>query len=634
MVAHDHNTKTPYIHLVPKDPAENLRFRRWVADQCRGNPRRQAQLKEMCRRDLLFYINVFCWVLNTKDFAKQPVRPFLSWLDQDRVILDMQAAFGVEDLQVVKSRDMGGTELSMKAIEYGWHFHDYQSFLVCSRNEDLVDKTGDTRTLFHRIDFTHKFQPTWLLPTSRALGEKDPNRINNHVKNADNGSVIDGTATTPNMSVGDKRTGILLDERALMENNVAISTATREATKCRLSNSTPRGTTGDGAEFWRLFKSPHTKTVCLWWWMHPDKRRGLYTSFGQRLVKLDPDYEYPADYEFILDGDKCQTINAYMMVEGVKRKMRSPYYDYECGRASSDQEIAQELDGDFLSSGWSFFRIEMLEKLKAKYGRPPVHVGELSFDITSLRTAEWRDEPQGRLSLWGNLSEDKRLPLDHQYVIGMDVATGIGGEMSSNSAMSVFDKTMGEKVAEWVSRTTSPEDMAKYAMALGYWFNGALLIPESNGPGGQLIKVLLELGYQNLFYGLRDDLAYGQKPQRKPGWAATKASKPILLGEYGRALRDERFPNPSLEALREAGEYMHMPSGKIEHSRTKGEGVGPADEGENHGDRVIGDALAWLGSRDVKVERAKPVDEIPPNSYAFRQQRRQAKRKERKQYAW
>ena len=71
------NPKTPYIHLVPKDLRENLRFRKWVLKEARNNPRVQAQLKRMCREDPLFYVNTFVWMQNSKDHAAQPIRPLL-----------------------------------------------------------------------------------------------------------------------------------------------------------------------------------------------------------------------------------------------------------------------------------------------------------------------------------------------------------------------------------------------------------------------------------------------------------------------------------------------------------------------------------------------------------------------------
>jgi len=596
-----------------------------------NNPYVQAQLKEICKRDPLFYLNTFVFALNAKDHAKHPVRLFISHEYQDEAVVAISDAFGVEDLCVAKSRDMGGTQVCISTIEWAWHFLPYQSFLICSRNEDLVEKTGDTKTLYFRLDFIHKHQPAWLLPTGREKGPDDPNRIKKHLKNEDNGSVIDGEATTGDLSVGDKRTAIFLDERGLMDNGAAISLGTREATRCRISNSTPRGTMGTGKEFYDIFKNPYIKNLVLPWWRHPDKGAGLYTSFNGQLVILDKTYEFPEDYDFILDGEDCLTIGYDYLVNGERCKVRSPHYDHETRRTSSKEEIAQEFDLDFLSTGWPFFDAQTIQKMKAKYCREAVYIGELQFDMSTVREAEFEREATGRLSLWLELIDGKP-PVNHSYCVGADIATGIGGEMSSNSTLSVFDKTMGEKVAEFACRHTSPEKFAEYAMALGHFFNGALLIPESNGPGGQFLKVVMEEGYPNLYYR-GDELSLNKRKSLKPGWASTKDTKKLLLGAYRKAVLEGLYPNPSVKAMDEAAQYKFSPNGVIEHDRAHGDDVDPASIGEDHGDRVIADALSWRGSQEVRVERAATPDAgYPVGSFGHRQKLRQQRARRRLHY--
>ena len=69
---------------------------------------------------------------------------------------------------------------------YEWlsHFHKMCTFLMLSRKEELVDKKGDPKSLFWKIDFLHDRQPRWL----RAPCE----RMKMHCANVDTGSTIDG----------------------------------------------------------------------------------------------------------------------------------------------------------------------------------------------------------------------------------------------------------------------------------------------------------------------------------------------------------------------------------------------------------------------------------------------------------
>ena len=132
---------------------------------------------------------------------------------------------------IEKSRDMGASWMCLMAFEWVWHFHSISSFLLVSRKEDLVDKTNDPRSLMWKIDYMHKNQPRWLLP---SIG-----RSNFHIINHDTGSTIDGESTTGDVARGDRRTAILLDEFASVDQGARVLAATGDATDCRVMNSTP-----------------------------------------------------------------------------------------------------------------------------------------------------------------------------------------------------------------------------------------------------------------------------------------------------------------------------------------------------------------------------------------------------------
>jgi hypothetical protein len=84
---------------------------------------------------------------------------------------------------------------------------------------------------------------------------------------------------------------------------------------------------------------------------------------------------------------------------------------------------------------------------------------------------------------------------------------------------------------------------------------------------------------------------------QKAGWYSTAETKRILLSDYKAAIMAKEYWNPCKEALLECGEYVHRPSGAIEHSRSRGT-TDPTATGENHGDMVIADALAYRGIKD------------------------------------
>jgi hypothetical protein len=572
-----------------------------------------------CARDLLFYINCFGWTYNPKDHPDAPERPFITWPYQDEVLSHMASSIGANDLLIEKSRDMGGTWLCLLVMEWRWHFYPGQTFLLVSRIEDLVDKRNEPDCLMWKIDFFHKQLPNWLMPG--VVRQKLS------LFNKDNDSTITGASTTRETSRGGRKTAILFDEFAMVEDGHSMLSASRDATNCRFLNSTPKGTGNafhDRRE--KMATDDPDNLLTLHWERHPSKSAGLYTSEGGLLRIIDTEYRFPQDYFFILDD-----------------KLRSPWYDLQCKRAASMQEIAQELDIDYAKSGWQFFDAGILQKLMKAPPEgtvvAPYLTGELDFTEENHKP-DWCDREEGQLLLWCHLSATGMPPTDRQYVLGVDIATGIGGPQSSNSAISVVDKLTGEKVAEYTNNEIKPEELASYSVALCNFFQdnkgqGAYLVWEANGAGGQFGKTIIEIGYHN-FFCRQNERQLVNRRTNIPGWWTQGKNKRLLLGEYGRALKQGYFINRSKQALEECGQYVHQPSGDIVHMRGSTAAQAP-EHGENHGDIVIADALAWRGVQDrpSKKQDTKEPTIIPMGSYGHRQQVRGERELEaKKEYSW
>ena len=57
---------TEYYNLVPKDRRKNLEFRKWMIQLGTEDLEQRSELWMMCSRDILFYINVFGWLLEPR----------------------------------------------------------------------------------------------------------------------------------------------------------------------------------------------------------------------------------------------------------------------------------------------------------------------------------------------------------------------------------------------------------------------------------------------------------------------------------------------------------------------------------------------------------------------------------------
>jgi hypothetical protein len=149
----------------------------------------------------------------------------------------------------------------------------------------------------------------------------------------------------------------------------------------------------------------------------------------------------------------------------------------------------------------------------------------------------------------------------------------------------------------------------------------AFVIWEVNGPGQEFGKRIVNDGFRNIYMREAESALYRKKTE-KAGWYSTSETKRVLLSDYKTAVMHRQFWNPCKQALEECGEYVHRPSGVIEHSRCRGI-TDPTATGENHGDMVIADALAFKAVKDrggavVKGEGDGKVMESPPGSFGWR----------------
>lgn len=589
--------KSELNHRIPRDLRSNLAWRADAMRRVLRDPPAAEFYVEACRRDPLFFINGFAWTYSPKECPTHPKQPFVLYKRfQDSAFLDILEAIGDHDLLIEKSRDMGASYLNIYAVGYCWRFFDGFSGLFVSRVEDLVDKPGNPKAMFWKFDYLMDNFPMWLLPVGY---DKNIHRSKLHVENPENGAVIDGESTTGNVARGDRRTAILLDEFAAVEFGHRVLSSTRDATNCRLFNSTPCGTSN---AFYDI-RQTTIKKLRLHWSEHPIKSKGLYTTDEHGFLKVIDKENYPLDYKSILDN-----------------KLRSPWYDKECERAASDQEIAQELDIDYLGSGFQYFNSRNIEKAIRDQARPPDYVGDLEYDDMTGDPIRFTPNPSGSLRLWCMLDGDmKPIASGHKFSAGADVSAGTG---ASNSCLEGFDITTCVKAFEYVNPHIRPEQFAKQSVAICKWFGNAQLIWESYGPGSQFGAKLQELKYSHIYLRKRDEALSG-KQSDIPGWCPTKEGKLVVMGTYRAAVERGECINRSKEALEETLEYIHLPDGSIEHSRALSK-VDPSGARTNHGDRCIADALAWKLLKERSYVSVEEKKEVPVGCLQWRRDRIEA----------
>ena len=562
----------------------------------------------MCARDVLFFCNTFCVIFEPRARIELP---FLTYPIQNRTLLLMNDALGRRDIAGEKSRDMGFSWVMLVLFLWQWLFYRLCSFMLVSRTGDLVDKTGDSDTLFWKIDRMLHYLPNWMKPT---FGSSD--RSNLHLRNSRNDSLIDGARTTGDAGRGGRRLAIGADEYAAFTSNDGYEFlgSSQANTNTRIFGSTPKGAMG---AFHDIMHDPAMDMLRLklHWSDHPRKQPGLYRSQRGQLEILDSTFRFPADYPFVLDG-----------------KLRSPWYDYECRRCPIPMKIAQELDIDYCASTFQAFDQEVIFTAIRRDAQPVLLRGELDYDAERALPSNCGFEQKApqRIKLWHHVDANGRLPAD-SYVIGCDIAWGTRdnrGRGATISAANIY-KRNGVKVAALECAGLNPKEFAKYVFALGRWLvdqddHEAYLIWEANGPGQHFGDEVIRLGYSN-FYRKTNEDTLSKRPTDIPGWWATKKSKISLFTEYQRALESGECCNRDKQALEECKHFVVLPDGSWAHMGSVGV-LDPTGARENHGDRATADAVAWLGIRGVKRPESEEI-EVPVGCFQDRRNQRSAKGK-------
>lgn len=564
----------------------------------------------MCSRDLLFYVNTFCFTYDPRLIPKSTVIPFITYDYQDVAMDDIRTAIeSGHDEMLEKSRDMGASWMDLTVKKWMFVFRPYVSFRLLSRNEDLVDKTEDPDSLFWKILFELNHLPTFLRPNY--------NYTHLHIKNLDNNSTIDGCTTTSDAARGGRCTAMFVDEFAAVPDGYAMLESTRDVTRCRLFNSTHKGA---GTAFYELSKGKIKKLI-LHWSLHPLKSRGLYYSINGQVVIYDKEfrgevtvngekYQFPENYPFRLDG-----------------KIRSPWYDNECDRAVHPMEIAQELDIDPFASDYQYFDGKMIQEIEKDNVRPPFLQGILEYDEDSLDPIGFIEGKNGPLKLWIYPDVQGNIPLGIQTGGGVDISAGTG---ASNSVASIGNLMTNEKIAEFADPWIKPEAFARLCIALCKWFNGSFLVFDGAGPGRTFGDELIRLGYRNLYYR-RNEEGLTKRVSDKPGVFLNPKEKSAVLGQYRRALKDKSFIQRSHEANQECLAYVYTTGNAIEHSSAANT-PDPSGASANHGDRVIADALLAKCFDLIGNKKLKAQTRIPENCYAAR--KREFLRKQKEKSYW
>lgn len=588
-----------YYSKVPKTLHENLKFRRYMIAQGKSSKTKAKAIWHACKDDILFWCNAFVWTFDPR--KPEVAIPFITYPFQDEGILSIQEHIHTgKQLVMQKVRDMGASWMSVLTMDHEATFEKARRFVMMSYTADLVDKKGNPKSLFWKLDFIHKWMPKFLEPPieTRILGREY----------LQSGSTLDGCTTTERSSVGDRATAIFIDEFSRFDANDArmVKSGLADVSPCRIWNFTPNPDMGRSHPSYELVdqvKKGHIDGLTMHWRQHPDKVKGLYRVDPKTYAVeiIDKEYPFPPDYKWQRDG---------------KFEYHSIWFDAERLSRGNDQEVAQNMEIDWDQSSHTVFDPVMIRDYIFNYCKPPLLEGDLSYDEEG-KPIEFTAFRGGPIKLWGTLDAHGRMA-KVPHVAGVDVSFGRG---STNSVITAGRKDTGETVLEYATAFMEPIAFALKCIAICRWLgssgNETKLCWERQGPGDQFGTEIVRLGYTCIYYNV-NDTPVGGRISKTPGWVPKSGpnnSKAKLLGQYRSSLSKGQFINRSKMSMEETLEWNNTPDGPKhrEHGNRKND---PSGAEINHGDRVISAALCDKMRRESGSSRFEDEKKEPQGCFA------------------
>lgn len=252
--------------------------------------------------------------------------------------------------------------------------------------------------------------------------------------------------------------------------------------------------------------------------------------------------------------------------------------------ALSEKGWKQEIERSFLGSGDNWINALVIKDIM-EFTRDNEPIRQL-FNKWKSQGAERRiNWDQGALWVWREPIED------HEYIIGVDCAEGVG-ETGDSSCFQILDSVTLEQVAEFYSNTIPPHIFAQVINEIGYFYNTALIAVENASQGVAILSNLQhDLAYENLYY---DD-----SKQSAPGIKQGKTKRALLLQALQQRLLNGTAKINSYRFANELNTFIF-------NSHTKK----PEAQRGKHDDAIMALAICFY-VRDTQLRQIPVGAEIP-----------------------
>lgn len=244
---------------------------------------------------------------------------------------------------------------------------------------------------------------------------------------------------------------------------------------------------------------------------------------------------------------------------------------YDSMRAQlGPRKTAQEIDGDFLTSGVNVFDLMDIKAIE----------DELDMWISI------HNNPELKVFKGGTLIQYKNPKPNEQYFIGSDVSTGRSRDYS---AFSIMDRS-GEEYASYKGKI-HPSQLGDLLMEWGNKFNKALIAPEGNDIGLTTVSKIDDAGYPHLYYSrslVKKKRKKKAEEKEIPGWYTTKQNRPVIISELEEDIRKDTIIIKDQRFVEEAYTFIYDERNR---AVALGKGSGTEDDGDEDGEIYTDDSI-------------------------------------------
>jgi hypothetical protein len=501
---------------------------------------KQIETRKRLRDDFAFYCKT-CVKIRTKDGT---IAPLILNPVQERFverITDMMLRTGKARFVVVKARQQGLSTV-ISAWQYWWlSQRKAQKGLVMAH---VAESTTTLFDMYHRI---HANVPKIVQPTT-----KYSSRTELVFAELDSALRV-ATAGGKGVARGEMLNVVHLSEVAFWPetfaqnnfNGLIQAVPDRKGTAAFLE-STANGMTGvfyaqykaarEGISGYELFFSA---------WFESEEYRD--ETFPKDMALLPEEDRLVADYGLDL-----------AQLWWRRRKIATN------GADLFKQEYPSTPEEAFISTGRPIFNPEyIVERLKT----PKTPIKQMAVEEVydhktgkQLPLRKLREHPRGELKVYYERDANESYTIGAD--VGMGLRAGVKGRPSDPSVAQVLDSQL-RQVAVWRG-TVHPDVFAEILIALGYYYNEALLAVERNNHGLVTCVELRDRQYPNLYLDVTEGTIEPDRETLNIGVFTSEKTKPLMVDRLRALDRNREIEINDTQTLEEMLQFVVTETGKME----------------------------------------------------------------------